>query len=105
MKIAINKKYKYLTFEEHCPENENFEDWVMQERFETHSVLEITDNVNKENLRFNQFDYDEVTDTFTFNMEKYNAYVKELNKPILPTLEDRIEALELLELERLFGGM
>lgn len=105
MKIAINKKYKYLTFEEHCPENENFEKWVMQDKFETHSVIEIPDDVDKEKLRFDQFDYDAKTDTFVFNREKYNEFVKELAKSIPPTLEERISALEMLELERILGGI
>lgn len=88
MKIAINKKYKYLTFEEHCPENENFEKWVMQDKFETHSVIEIPDDVDKEKLRFDQFDYDAKTDTFVFNREKYNEFLNELNKPVEPTETD-----------------
>lgn len=106
MKIAINKKYKYLTLEEHCPEGENFEEWVMQDKFETHSIIVISDDVEKENLRYDQFNYDESTDTFIFNIDKYNAYLEELNKPQPITEEEqRILDLELAIATILGGGM
>ena len=105
MKIAINKKYKYLTFEEHCPEGEDFETWVMQDKFETHSILNIADDVDKESLMYNQFDYDESTDTFIFNIDKYNAYLEELNRPLPPSDKERLEALEQAMLEMVLGGM
>lgn len=105
MKIAINKKYKYLTFEKDCPEDLDFENWAMQDKFETHSIIDISDDVAIENLRFNQFDYNVEANTFTFNIEKHNAYLKELNKPTPPNVEERLQALELIELERILGGM
>jgi len=106
MKVAINKKYKYITLEEHCPEDEVFEDWVMQEKFETHSIINLTEDIEKDNLRFEQFDYDELKDTFTFNADKYNAYLKLLNKPQpLTEEEQRILDLELAMAAILGGGM
>ena len=106
MKIAINKKYKYLTFEEHCPENEVFENWVMQEKFETHSILNIADDVDKESLMFNQFDYDENTKTFTFNINKYNEYIEKMNEPQpLKEEEQRLLDLEMAMAAILGGGM
>lgn len=105
MKIAINKKYKYLTFEENCPKGQTFEVWVMQDRFETHSIIEITEQVDISKLRFNHFDYDEATDTFTFNIDKYNDYLEELNQPNPPNEKERLEALEQAMLEMIMGGM
>ncbi len=109
MKVAINKKYKYLTFKEYCPEGENFEDWVMQDKFETHSIIETPNGVSKEYLRFNQFEYDEVTDIFTFNIDKYNKYVEKLNSAPLPTenelKEQRLMDLEMAMAEILGGGI
>lgn len=109
MKVAINKKYKYLTFKEHCPEGENFEDWVMQDKFETHSIIEIPNGVNKEYLRFNQFEYDEIADIFTFNIDKYNEYVKRLNNTPSSTenesTEQRLMDLEMAMAEILGGGI
>lgn len=101
MKVAINKKYKYLTLEKHCPEEENFEEWVMQDRFETHSIITIADTIKKENLRYNQFDYDKSTDTFKFNIDKHNTYLKELNKPEEPTETEMLMlAIADLDLQR-----
>ena len=93
MKIAINKKYKYLTFEEHCPEGEDFETWVMQDKFETHSILEI-EEVNREHLRFNHFDYDGEKDEYTFNKNKYDVYVMSQAR------QQQIQQLENLLAER-----
>lgn len=112
MKIAINKKYKYITIEENCPEGEIFEEWVMQEKFETHSILNISEDVNVENLRFNQFDYDEATNVFAFSIDKYNAYLVELNAPQEPTeieklrLEQAKSNAEMIDLMMaMLGGM
>ena len=93
MLVAINKKYKYLTYIEHCPKGENFEDWVMQKQFETHSVLEI-EEVDKEYLRFDHFDYDDQNDEFTFNRQKYDSFILSLNK------QEQIRNLEILLEER-----
>ena len=37
--------------------------------------------------------------------EVYEKWLKSLVKPIEPTLKERIQALELIELERILGGM
>lgn len=104
MKIAINKKYKYIT-PETVYESDNFEEWVTQERFETHSIIEIPNDVNVEYLRFNQFDYDERTDTFTFNIDKYNQFIELKNTPKPPSTEERLQALELALIDLTLGGM
>lgn len=103
MKIAINKKYKYLTFEEDCPKSESFETWVMQERFETHSILEI-DDINTEYLRYDQFDYNVDTNSFVFNLEKYNSFIEKTKQPLPPSEKERLEALEQALLEIVLGG-
>ena len=73
MKVAINKKYKYITLEEYCPADEAFDDWVMQPKFETHSIISIPNDIGASHLRFRHFDYNEATDTFAFNADKYSA--------------------------------
>lgn len=105
MKIGINKKYKYLTFEEHCPNGMEFCEWVMQEEYETHSIIEIGDDLIKENLMFDQFDYYENMDKFVFNRNKYDEYLVGLDKPKPPSDKERIAMLEDTILFLLEGGM
>lgn len=104
MKVAINRKYKYLTFKEDCPQGLEFTEWVMQDKFETHSIVNVPDSVEKDKLRYNQFDYNEQIDTFTFNIDQYNEYLEELNKPLPPSEKERLEALEQAMLEMVIGG-
>jgi len=55
---------------------------------------------NAENAGFTETEVEILTE------EEYQARLENEPKPIQePTLEERVEALELLELERLFGGM
>ena len=93
MKVAINKNYKYLTFIEDCPKGADFETWVMQEKYETHSILEI-EEVNREHLRFNHFDYDGEKNEYTFNKDKYDKYV------LSQARQQQIQQLESLLEER-----
>lgn len=73
MRVAINSRYKYLTFEHHCPDAEVFEAWVMQPQFETHSIVQVPEWVDADQLQFGHFDYEEVANKFEFNAGKYNS--------------------------------
>ena len=107
MKVAINKKYKYITLETNNKSDLVFEDWVMQSKFETHSIVNIEEDINIDNLRFKQFDYEELREKFIFNIDKYNAYLIELNNP-KPTETEILQA-KISELEEtintIFGGV
>lgn len=87
MRVAINKKYKYITPENVPDIAGEFEEWVMDEKYQTHSIVEVDNSIDVEKLRFIHFDYDEKTDVFSFNVDKFNADLEKMNQKYPTELE------------------
>lgn len=103
MRIAINKKYKYITPESVYNGN-GFEAWVMDEKYQTHSIVEVND-IDVDKLRFSHFDYDEETDIFSFNIDKYNADLvpsrEQINQQVVQKIREKYTVDDEFQMQRL----